>query len=139
MGQKMGHSKVKQPGRNTACHPNRRQTERVPSLFSLMYSGMHDGQMLIGNGIVKNVSESGIGILGNHDVKLGMDLSLFIDLPGVEEPVCIAESRVSWVSGRRFGVEMISPKLEIKNELRFYVWNHLFRPANRKQRGEVKS
>jgi hypothetical protein len=139
MGQKMGHSKVKQPGRNTACHPNRRQTERVPSLFSLMYSGMHDGQMLIGNGIVKNVSESGIGILGNHDVKLGMDLSLFIDLPGVEEPVCIAESRVSWVSGRRFGVEMISPELEVKNELRFYVWNHLFRLADRKQRGEVKS
>jgi len=104
-----------------------------------MYSGMHDGQMLIGNGIVKNVSESGIGILGNHDVKLGMDLSLFIDLPGIEEPVCIAESRVSWVSGRRFGVEMISPKLEVKNELRFYVWNHLFRPTNRTQRGEVKS
>ena len=139
MGQKMGHSKVRQPGRNTICHPNRRQTERVPSLFSLMYSGMHDGQMLIGNGIVKNVSESGIGILGNHDVKLGMDLSLFIDLPGVEEPVCIAESQVSWVSGRRFGVEMISPKLEVKNELRFYVWNHLFRLTNRTQRGEVKS
>ena len=56
-----------------------------------------------------------------------MDLSLFIDLPGVEEPVCIAESRVSWVSGRRFRVEMIAPRLEVQNELRFYVWNNLFR------------
>ena len=118
---------------------NQRRTERVPTQFSLMYSGMHDGQMLIGNGIVRNVSEAGIGIHGNHIVKLGMDLSLFIDLPGVEEPICIAESRVSWVSGRRFGVKMITPKFEVQNELRFYVWNHLFRPSKRNHGGEVKS
>ena len=111
---------------------NRRGTERVPTQFSLMYSGMCDGRMLIGNGVVRNVSKSGIGIHGNHTVKLGMDLSLFIDLPGVQEPVCIAESRVSWVSGRRFGVEMLAPKLEAQNELRFYVWNHLHRQSAKK-------
>ena len=111
---------------------NRRGTERVPTQFSLMYSGMCDGRMLIGSGIVGNVSESGIGIHGNHTVKLGMDLSLFIELPGVEEPVCIAESRVSWVSGQRFGVEIIAPKLEVQNELRFYVWNHLHRHRTKK-------
>src|SRR5574339_99820 len=94
-----------------SSHDNRRDTERVPAQFSLMYSGMHDGRMLIGNGVVNDVSKSGIGIVGNHPVTLGMDLSLFIDLPGVEEPICIAETRVSWVAGRRFGVEMISPKL----------------------------
>lgn len=115
-----------------SANDNRRVTERVPTQFSLMYSGMVDGQLLIGNGIVINVSTSGIGIHGNHPVKLGMDLSLFIDLPGVEEPVCIAESRVSWVSGRRFGVEMIAPKLETQNELRFYVWNHLHRQSVKK-------
>jgi hypothetical protein len=92
-----------------------------------MYSGMSDGRMLIGNGVVSDVSKAGIGILGNHPVKHGMDLSLFIDLPGIEEPICIAETRVSWVSGRRFGVEMIAAKLEVQNELRFYVWNHLYR------------
>ena len=108
---------------------NRRVTERVPTRFSLMYSGMFDGRMLIGNGIVSNISKTGIGIQGNHVVKLGMDLSLFIDLPGVDEPICIAETRVSWVAGRRFGVEMISPQLEVQNELRFYVWNHLHRHA----------
>ena len=106
---------------------NRRGIERVPTQFSLMYSGMCDGRMLIGNGIVRNISQAGIGIHGNQVVKLGMDLSLFIDLPGIEEPICIAESRVSWVSGRRFGVEMIAPRLEVQNELRLYVWNHLFR------------
>jgi len=111
---------------------NRRGTERVPAQFSLMYSGMCDGRMLIGNGVVSNVSQSGIGILGNHLVTLGMDLSLFIDLPGVDEPVCIAETRVSWVAGRRFGVEMIAPKLEAQNALRFYVWNHLYRQSGKK-------
>ncbi len=111
---------------------NRRGTERVPAQFSLMYSGMSDGRMLIGNGVVSNVSKSGIGILGNHPVKHGMDLSLFIDLPGIEEPICIAETRVSWVSGRRFGVEMIAPKLDVQNELRFYVWNHLYRQDAKK-------
>lgn len=118
----------------TADHPpreNRRGTERIPTQFSLMYSGMSDGRMLIGNGIVRNISQSGIGIQGNQLVNLGMDLSLFIDLPGVEEPICIAESRVSWVSGPRFGVKMIAPKLEAQNELRFYVWNHLQRPATK--------
>lgn len=111
---------------------NHRKIERVPAQFGLMYSGMHEGSMLIGNGIVTNISESGIGIRGNHPVKNGMDLSLFIDLPGIEEPLCIAECRVSWVSGRRFGVEMLSPRLEAQNQLRFYVWNHLYRHAGGK-------
>ena len=60
---------------------NRRGTERVPAQFSLMYSGMSEGRMLIGNGVVSNVSKSGIGILGNQLVKRGMDLSLFIRPP----------------------------------------------------------
>ena len=112
-----------------AARLNKRGTERVPAQFSLLYSGMCDGQMLIGNGTVTNLSGVGIGVRGNHNVAEGMDLSLFIDLPGIEEPLCVAETRVSWVSGRRFGVEMMSPKLETQNQLRFYVWNHLFRPS----------
>ncbi|HSB46167.1 MAG TPA: PilZ domain-containing protein [Nitrospira sp.] len=124
---------VEQPGRaaEKADHMNHRLTERVPTQFNLMYSGMHEGQMLIGNGMVTNLSVAGIGIRGNHIVKTGMELALFIDLPGIEEPVCVAQSRVSWVSGRRFGVEMIAPKLEALNQLRFYVWNYLFRPPYR--------
>jgi len=87
--------------------------------------------MVIGNGVVANISQFGIGIHGNHIVKLGMDLSLFVDLPGVEEPMCIAESRVCWMSGRRFGVEVIAPKVEVQNQLRFYVWNYLYRPVTK--------
>jgi len=117
---------------DTGSRHNRRATERVPAQLSLMYSGMCDGCMLIGSGTVSNISRSGIGIHGNHRVTLGMDLSLFIDLPGIEEPICISQSRVSWVSGRRFGVEMIAPNLDVQNELRFYVWNHLYRHSAKK-------
>ena len=110
----------------------REKLRKIEALGVDPWGGRFDGRMLIGNGVVNNVSNSGIGILGNHPVKLGMDLSLFIDLPGVEEPVCIAETRVSWVAGRRFGVELIAPKLDVQNELRFYVWNHLYRQKPKK-------
>jgi hypothetical protein len=121
--------------RRTTTRPsgdNRRRTERVPTQFGLMYSGMHEGRMLIGNGKVNNVSQSGIGIHGNHLLKQGMDLSLFIDLPGVTEPVCIAETRVSWVSGPRFGVEIMAPKLDAHKELLFHVWNPFYPTPNTK-------
>lgn len=112
--------------------PNRRLTERIPTQFSVMYSGMRTGQMLIGDGMVTNLSDGGIAICGNRLVGPEMELALFIDLPGAEEPVCIAQSRVSWVSGRRFGVEMLSPTLEAHNHLRFHLWNLLSRSTRKR-------
>jgi hypothetical protein len=85
---------------------DRRHGSRTPTLFSLLYSGMDSGQILMGEGVTTNLSPSGIGIRGDRLVKPGMELALFVDLPGVEEPLCLAQSRVSWVEGRRFGVEL---------------------------------
>lgn len=103
----------------------RRQGGRTPTIFSLLYSGMDSGQMLMGDGVVTNLSPSGIGIRGNRSVKPGMELALFVDFPGVEEPLCIAQSRVSWVSGLRFGVELGTLKLEEKNQLQFFLWDRV--------------
>ena len=100
---------------------DRRHGSRTPALFSLLYSGMNTGQMLIGDGVVTNLSPDGIGICGNRSVTPGMEMALFVDLPGVKEPLCIAQSRVSWVAGRRFGVELGTLKLEEKNHLRFFL------------------
>jgi hypothetical protein len=115
-----------------SARSNRRLTERIPTEFSVMYSGMRTGHMLMGNGMVANLSDRGIGICGNRLVIQGMELALFIDLPGAEEPVCIAQSRVSWVSGRRFGVEMLSPTSEAHNQLRFHMWNSRSRPPSKR-------
>lgn len=102
---------------------DRQHGSRTPALFSLLYSGMDSGQMLMGEGVVTNLSSSGIGISGDQSVTPGMEVAPFVDLPGVEEPLCIAQSRVSWVEGRRFGVELGTLKLEEKNYLGFFLWD----------------
>jgi hypothetical protein len=101
----------------------RRHGVRTPTILSILYSGMDSGQMLMGDGVVTNLSSSGIGISGDRSVTPGMEVALFVDLPGVEEPLCIAQSRVSWVEGRRFGVELGTLKLEEKNHLGFFLWD----------------
>ena len=100
---------------------NRRHGNRMPTLFSLLYSGMGTSQMLIGDGVATDLSSSGIGIRGNQSVTPGMEITLFIDLPGMEEPFCITQSRVSWIDGCRFVVEMEALTLEEKNYLRFHL------------------
>ena len=99
----------------------RRHGNRAPILSPLLYSGMVTGQMLIGDGIATDLSSSGIGVRGNHSVTPGMEVTLFLDFPGMEEPFCITGSRVSWAEGNRFGVEMKTLTLEEKNHLRFFL------------------
>lgn len=109
---------------NSADQSDSRQKSRTPTIFTLLYSGMDSGQMLIADGVVTNLSANGIGIRGNRSVTLGIELSLFVDLPGMEEPLCIGQSRVSWVEGRQFGVELGAMKLEDMNHLRLFLWDH---------------
>jgi len=109
---------------NSADQSDRRQKNRTPTIFTLLYSGMDSGQMLIADGVVTNLSTNGIGIRGNRSVTLGMELAIFVDIPGMEEPLCVAQSRVSWVEGRRFGVELGPMKLEDMNHLGLFLWDH---------------
>lgn len=104
---------------------NRRHRKRTQALFTLLYSSMDAGQMLIGDGLVTNLSPSGVGIRGNRSVTPGMEMALFIDLPGLEEPLRIAQSRVSWVAGRRFGVEMETLKSAERNHLQCFLWDRI--------------
>jgi hypothetical protein len=104
---------------------DRRHDSRTPALFSLLYSGMGAGQMLIGDGMVTNLSSCGIGIRGNRSVTPGMEVALFIDLPGLKEPLCVAQNRVSWVAGCRFGVELGPLKSEEKKHLHVFLWDRV--------------
>ena len=58
---------------------DRRHGSRTPALFSLHYSGMDTGQMLIGDGGVTNLSPGG-GIRGNRSLTPGMEMALFVNL-----------------------------------------------------------
>jgi len=100
---------------------NRRHGSRTPTLCSLIYSCMDSGTMLIGDGVVTDLSSSGVGIRGNESVTPGMEVTLFIDLPGTTEPFCITQSKISWANGSRFGVTMETLTLEEKNHLRFFL------------------
>jgi len=104
---------------------DRQHGSRTPALFSLLYSGMESGRMLIGEGIVTNLSPGGIGIRGNRSVTPGMEMAIFVYLPGGEEPLCIAQSWVSWVAGHRFGVELGTLKLEERNHLQLFLWDRV--------------
>jgi PilZ domain-containing protein len=112
-----------QQASSLTAQDDRRLIMRVPAQFGLMYSGIDAGRMLIGDGRVTNLSEGGIGIYGNRLVTPGMELALFVDLPGSADPVCISEGRVSWVTGRRFGVQLLTVKLDAHNQLRFFLCN----------------
>ena len=74
-------------------HPERRHGNRIPAFFSLLHSGMNTSQMLIADGVVTDLSGSGIGIRGNRSGIPGMDMALSVDLPGLEEPCALLRAR----------------------------------------------
>lgn len=83
----------------------RRDTARVASSFGLMYSAIDKSEVLMGDGIVVDLSRGGLGIRGNHSVRAGMELTLFFYLPDGEEPLFVIEAVVAWTDGRQFGVQ----------------------------------
>lgn len=85
---------------------NRRQAARRPKKLGLTFSGVVGRQLLFGEGEVTDLSPGGAGIRGNREVQPGMDVALFIEIPGAEDHVCVPEARVSWVDGKRFGVAL---------------------------------
>jgi hypothetical protein len=46
-----------------------------------------------------------------------MDMAFFVDFPGGEEPLCIAQSQVCWVAEFRFGLALGPLTLEEKKPL----------------------
>ena len=89
--------------------------------LGLIFSGVVDGRLMMGDGHVIDLSRDGIGIRGDRVLRRGLELALFIELPDAEDHLCIPEARVSWVSGRRFGVALRTLRREGQNRLRFLL------------------
>jgi hypothetical protein len=100
---------------------NRRREVRMSAQLGLMFSGVVDGRLMMGDGHVIDLSRDGIGIRGDRVLRRGLELALFIELPDAEDHLCIPEARVSWVSGRRFGVALRTLRREGQNRLRFLL------------------
>ena len=97
---------------------NRRQASRPPVEFGLMYSAQHrSGEVIMGDGMVTDLSHHGLGIRGNTPVATGMELTIFLYLPDGKDPLFVMEARVAWTAGRRFGVEILKMNLRERNRL----------------------
>ncbi|HYM88229.1 MAG TPA: PilZ domain-containing protein [Nitrospiraceae bacterium] len=105
---------------------NRRQAPRPPVEFGLMYSAQdRSGEILMGDGMVTDLSPTGLGIRGNASVTLGMELTIFLYLPDGRDPLFVMESKVAWTAGRRFGVEILKMNLRERTRLRYFLHSNL--------------
>ncbi len=82
----------------------RRRLLRKNVSLGLMYSGVSGEDVLIGDGTIVNLSESGLSLRGDMPVPAGMELTLFLYLSDGDEPLSILESTVVWSIGSLFGV-----------------------------------
>lgn len=105
---------------------NRRQVPRPPVEFGLMYSAQdRSGEILMGDGMVTDLSPTGLGIRGNASVTPGMELTIFLYLPDGQDPLFVMETRVAWTAGRRFGVEILKMNIRERNRLRHFLCSNL--------------
>lgn len=83
---------------------DRREINRAPLSFGLMYSGLDENEVLMGNGTVVDMSRGGLGVRGNQPVKVDMDLTLLLSLPDKKDPLFVIQAQVAWVNEHRFGL-----------------------------------
>jgi len=124
----MRHTKVRSSKSHRPALPvcNRREQARAPVEFGLMYSAqIGQGEVLVGDGTVTNLSRHGLGIRGNKPVRTGMELTLFLYLPDGQDPLFVTEARVAWTSGHRFGVRITGMNLREQNRLRYFLTTNL--------------
>lgn len=86
----------------------RRRDPRIGGYFKVRYSGADADKIIIGYGIITDLSRHGFGIDGARGLKRGMELALFLEMPDEDETICIPQVTVSWISGKRFGVHILS-------------------------------
>ena len=119
----MRQMKVARPP--AAHHPHRlmewRSIPRTPVSFGLMYSGINEEDVLIGDGMVVDLSKGGLGIRGNQLVPVGMELALFLYLPDGEDPLFVLEARVAWTRGHQFGVKFLKLSIREGNRLHSFL------------------
>jgi len=82
----------------------------------------------MGDGMITDLSHTGLGIYGNTPVTPGMELAIFLFLHDQKDPLFVMETRVAWTSGRRFGVEILMLNLRERNRLRHFLCSNLTTP-----------
>ncbi len=89
----------------------RRREPRIGGIFKMRYSGSDDQKIVIGHATLVDLSRHGFGLTGTRGLKQGMELALFLEVPGSERPLCIPQVRVLWVNGNRCGMQLPQQKI----------------------------
>jgi hypothetical protein len=100
---------------------NRRRTARAHSRLSITISYVDADRFAMDHGRVTNLSEDGMGLRGDRPLKPGTEVALFIALPDSEDELCIPEARVSWATGRQFGVALRTLHREDQERLQSFL------------------
>jgi PilZ domain len=79
-----------------------RPYRRIPTWYGSYYmSGS-----VIGKGMVKNLSRTGLRVLGDHSLAPGTEVSIRLTIEGADAPLEIARASVRWVSQYEFGLRI---------------------------------
>ena len=127
----MKHSKVRgqSPIQYRPSPIEHRRIDRTPVSLRLMYSGICTNGVLIGDGTVIDLSRHGLGIRGNHPVRVGLDLTIFLYFPDGTDPIFVLEANVAWSAGNRFGVKLKPLDLREENRLLAFLRARSGRPS----------
>ncbi len=89
-------------------------------------TGYYLSEDFLGKGIVWDMSSEGWRIQGDHQVRIGMMLTLGIDLPDEKTPLEIEQAVVQWVSGQDFGVHIKKIRRSTAIKLERVIGRHLY-------------
>jgi hypothetical protein len=104
---------------------DKRYTERLTIGCRVRYKGDISSQPHAGQGLTKDVSVSGCKIISDRPVTRGTLLSLTIDLPDGEGPLCLTSAHVVWVSGCQFSVRFMQLSPDQRKRLQACIWKNI--------------
>ena len=79
----------------------------------------------LGKGTVWDISSGGWRIQGDHQVKLGMKLTLRMEFLEEKTPLEVEEAVVQWVSGKDFGIQIRKIRPSAAKRLERLIGHHL--------------
>ena len=88
-------------------------------------TGYYLSEDFLGKGIVWDMSSGGWRIQGDHQVTVGMPLTLRLELPEEQVPLEIEQAVVQWVSGKDFGVRIKKIRRSAATTLERFMGHHL--------------
>jgi hypothetical protein len=82
-----------------------RRQQRFPVHLSSMVSSSQRGESV---GTIVNLSQSGCLVKTDSRAFTGMQVSLRLDVPGEDSPICVERAAVRWSRGGELGVGFIT-------------------------------